>query len=752
MNIKSMINQSATRVLILMSAVFFSHFNNAEKISVDKESLLQIETLLASLTLEEKVGQLTLIPIDGEPTREQLQMIRDGKVGSVLKANGAKNNLMLQKLAVQESKTGIPMLFQEDVIHGYKTIAPVPLAEAASWDLDAIRKSAATAAREASSAGIQLTYAPMVDVSRDPRWGRILETGGEDPYLGSMVSSSRVKGFQEGNSSNSLNILATVKHFAGYGASLAGRDYNIRDISERELREIYLPPFQAAIDAGVSSVMGAYTAYDGIPATAHKSLMRDILRSEMDFNGLLMTDWKTIPNLVKIGLVKSDEDAVKQALEAGFDMDMASQYYLKYLPNLVREGRISEDLVDNAVRRVLKLKQKVGLLDAPFARFDEEVERQQLLSEQNWQVTKDITRKSLVLLKNDKNVLPVADTVKDIAIIGPYAKHKQALLGWWSAKGDLKDVVSIHDGLKAEFGEDVRFHYAPGVEIDKFKKVGAKLIKDAVNIAKKSDLVIMVLGEDHWMSGEGGGTASLHLPGLQEQLLAEVAVKTKRPIVTLIVTGRPYVLTDVAKHSDALMQVWMPGTTGGEAVAEVLSGKYSPSGKLPVTFPYHAGQVPIFYNYKKTSHPFDAGPDDNRYSTTYRDVPSTPLYPFGYGLSYTSFEYSDITLDKTIFSATESLMASVVIKNTGKVNGREIVQLYLHDKVASVTRPVKELKDFAIVDLKAGESRKVEFEVTPEKLYFIGRDLKPTIEAGEYELFIGTNSLKYRTAVFTYTH
>ncbi|HAS8439898.1 TPA: beta-glucosidase BglX [Vibrio vulnificus] len=747
-----MINRSISYLLILISAVFFSQLTNAEKISVDKEALLQIDILLASLTLEEKVGQLTLISIEGEPTDEHLQMIRNGKVGSVLKANGVKNNLMLQKIAVNESKSGIPILFQEDVIHGYKTIAPVPLAEAASWDLDAIRESAATAAREASAAGIQLTYAPMVDVSRDPRWGRILEAGGEDSYLGALVSAARVKGFQEGNEAENLNILATVKHFAGYGASLAGRDYNIKDISERELREIHLPPFQAAIDAGVSSVMGAYTAYDGIPATAHTRLMRDILRAEMGFDGLLMTDWETIPNLVKIGVAANGEDAVEQALATGFDMDMTSQYYLKYLPKLVREGRVSEKMVDDAVRRVLKLKQKAGLLNAPFARFDEQRERQQLLSKQNWQVTKDITRKSLVLLKNNNNVLPVANRVKNIAIIGPYAKHKEALLGWWSAKGDPKDVVSIYDGLKAEFGDDVRLHYAPGVEIDKFKKVGAELIKDAVKVAKKSDLVIMVLGEDHWMSGEGGGTASLHLPGLQEQLLAEVATNTKTPVVTLIVSGRPYVLTDIAKHSDALMQVWMPGTTGGEAIAEVLSGKYSPSGKLPVTFPYHAGQVPIFYNYKKTSHPFDAGPDDNRYSTTYRDVPSTPLYPFGYGLSYTSFEYSNIALDKTTFAANESLTASVMVKNTGKVDGREIVQLYLHDKVASVTRPTKELKDFSVVALKAGESKKVQFKVTPEKLYFIGRDLKPTIEAGDYDLFIGTNSADYSTAQFTYTH
>ncbi|MBR9911997.1 MAG: beta-glucosidase BglX [Gammaproteobacteria bacterium] len=709
----------------------------------------EIEALLDRLSLEEKAGQLTLIPIEGEPTQEHIQMIRDGKVGSAIKAHGAANNLKLQQVAVEESKSGIPILFQEDVIHGYNTVTPVPLAEAASWDMAAIKESAAAAAREASAAGIQLTYAPMVDISRDPRWGRILEAAGEDPYLGALVAAARVKGFQEGNEDPNQNLLATVKHFAGYGASLAGRDYNIRDIAERELREIHLPPFQAAINAGVSSVMGAYTAYDGIPATAHTQLMRKILRDEMGFDGVLITDWETIPNLIRTGVAANDLDAAQMAIETGFDIDMTSQRYVKFLPQLVRQGRLPEKLVDDAVRRVLLLKRKAGLLGAPYARFKPEREAEQFLSAQNWAAAKDIALKSIVLLKNEKQTLPVSTEVKTIAVIGPYAKNQRALLGWWSGRGSPEDVISIYDGLKAEFASNVSFSFAEGVKVERFEKAGAELIPKAVDIASSADLVVMVLGEDHWMSGEGGGTASLHLPGLQEKLVATIAEKTDTPIVSVVVSGRPYVLTEVARHSDALVQAWMPGTTGGEAVAEVLSGKYNPSGKLPVTFPYHQGQIPIFYNYKKTSHPFDAGPDDNRYTTSYRDVPTTPLYPFGYGLSYTTFDYGEIKLSSNDLSMDGEIKASIKVTNSGDFEGREIVQLYLHDRVASVTRPFKELKGFALLDLKPGESQTASFTITADTLAFIGRDLQSTIEPGDFDLYIGRSSADYKAASFT---
>lgn len=720
--------------------VFVFVLNNCLSLNsqVPEQSNALIESILKKLTLEEKAGQLNLIPIQGEPTEVHLQMIRDGKVGSVIKSNGAARNLKLQKIAVEESKSGIPILFQEDVIHGYKTIAPIPLAEAASWDIEAIRQSAAVAAREAAASGIHLTYAPMVDISRDPRWGRIIEAAGEDPYLGSRVAEARVKGFQATGNEHQ-NILACVKHFVGYGASLAGRDYNIQELSERELRETHLPPFQAAINAGVSSLMCAYTAYDGLPLTANDFLLKTVLRDEMGFKGVIMTDWETIPNLVKIGVAKNDSIATTMAMNAGIDMDMTSQKYITLIPHLVRSGKISKKQVDAAVRNVLLLKQKAGLLEDPYASFNIKREKKELLSKTNLSATKDMALKSMVLLKNEKQVLPLKKEIKNVAVIGPFAKATRDLLGWWSCMGDGNDVTSIYDGLKTELGKDVNLTYAEGCTIDRFK-TGTNLISEAVEVAKNADVVIMVLGEQFWMSGEGGGTAALHLPGLQEQLLAEIA-NIGKPIVTVITTGRPYVLTQVAANSSALLQAWMPGTMGGEAVAEILSGKFNPSGKLPITFPYHEGQVPIFYNYKKTSHAFVAGgPVENRYTTTYRDVQNEPLYPFGFGLSYTTYKYSNIELSANSMEKNGKITASISVTNTGMVAGREVVQLYINDEVCSVIRPFKELKDFAIVNLKAGETKRVSFEITANKLSFIGRDYKTTTEPGGFLLYLGSNS------------
>lgn len=730
------------QIVFLCSLLYLAPVNAQTTLKQEK----QIEAWLNKLSLEEKAGQLSLVPIQGEPKEEVLRLIREGKVGSVIKSHGAERNLALQKVAVEQSRAGVPILFQEDVIHGYKTIAPIPLAEAASWDLEAIRKSASVAAREASAAGIQLTYAPMVDISRDPRWGRGLEAAGEDPYLGALVAKARVLGFQQGSSDDKQNLLATVKHFAGYGASLAGRDYNIRDLSERELREVHLPPFQAAIDAGVSSVMGAYTAYDGIPATANTWLMNDLLRDEMGFKGLLMTDWETIPNLVKIGVAAHDHDAVMQSIAAGFDIDMTSQYYIKFLPDLVRKGLISEQAIDSAVRRVLRLKQKVGLLDAPYAAFDPARERAQFLSKQNWADTLDIARKSMVLLKNDEQLLPLTEP-KKIAVIGPMAKAKKDLMGWWSAKGDPEQVVDIWSGLSKKFSGKAELRYAQGVQINKFEKVGAELIDEAVELATQSDIAIVVLGEQEWMSGEGGSTASLRLPGLQETLLAQIK-KTGVKVVSIIISGRPYILTDVAENSDALLQAWMPGTTGGEAVADIISGSFNPSGRLPVTFPYHEGQVPIYYSYKKTSHSFDAGIENNRYSTTYRDVQNAPLYPFGYGLGFSPFDYGNINIDTKELYFDNNIHLSLKITNMGVYQGTETVQLYIRDHVAEVTRPIKELIDFKQVNLKPGESQQVTFTIRTEQLSYIGRDLKRRIDPGRFTAFIGSNSADLKSVDF----
>lgn len=733
-------------MIIVMSAVIISACTKISKTSI-VETDEQIETILSKLTLQEKAGQLNLIPIEGEPTEEQLNMIREGKVGSVLKVNGVERITKLQKIAVNESRTGIPILFQEDVIHGYKTIAPIPIAEAASWDLEAIRKSAAVAAREAAASGINLTYAPMVDISRDPRWGRLLEAAGEDPYLGSLVASARVKGLQESNE-NGKNILSCVKHFAGYGASLAGRDYNIQDFSERELRELYLPPFQAAIDAGVASLMCAYSAYDGVPLTANQFLMKDVLRDEMGFKGLVMTDWKTIKNLVRTGVAENDTIATINALKAGIDMDMSSEKYVSLLPILVETGKISIEQVDNAVRQVLMLKKKAGLLNDPFAYLNTKEEKKELLSERNIAETKDIALKSMVLLKNKKNVLPISSKVKKIAVIGPMAKATKDLLGWWYCMGDEKDVVTYFDGISNKF-ENAKITFAKGCEIDSFRIAGKDLIPKAVKTAQAADIVILVLGEEYWMSGEGGGTASLHLPGAQEELFEAIA-KTGKPLITIINAGRPYILTNIDAKSDAVLYAWMPGTTGGTALAEILTGEFNPQGKTPMTFPYHEGQIPIFYNYRRTSHKFASGITDNRYTTTYRDVRNEPLYPFGYGLSYTSYDYSDIELNSKEMTENGSITATVKISNTGNVKGTEVVQLYIGDKVCSVTRPIKELKDFTLVEIQPEETKTVTFEITPDKLTFIGKgkDYKRTIESGEFNLFIGKNSKELKKTTF----
>ncbi len=710
----------------------------------------KINKIIASLTLEEKIGQLSLIPIEGEPTEAQKELIRQGLVGSVLKSNGVEQNLRLQKIAVEESRAGIPILFQEDVIHGYRTITPIPLAEAASWDVDVIKRSAAVAARETAASGVMLTYAPMVDVARDPRWGRILETSGEDPYLGSQIAAARVKGFQEGNPEAEQNILACVKHFAGYGASLAGRDYNIQDISERELREIHLPPFQAAVDAGVATLMCAYTMYNGEPLTASSYMLKDVLRDEMGFEGLVMTDWSTIPNMVNIGRCANNKDATELAIKSGIDMDMNSAQFVEHLVALVKEGRVDEALIDKSVYRVLELKERLGLLDNNFAYMDAEREKSEILSDENRAEAKEMALKSMVLLKNENNTLPLADKkIRRIAVIGPLATSRKDLLGWWAAKGKPSETETILEAIKAQYKGKCQVDFAPGCIIDSFEMAGRNLIPAAVRAARNADVVVMVLGEREWMSGEGGGVASLELPGAQKELLAAVA-KSGTPVVSVIVSGRPYVLTDVAEHSEAIVQAWMPGTMGAKALADIIAGEFNPCAKLPASIPLHQGQVPIYYSYKRTSHTQDAGPESDRYTNSYRDISNKPLYPFGYGLSYTTYDYSDVTLSDTKMQKDGSIDASITITNSGTMAGREVVQLYIGDVLCSVARPEKELKDFAIVELEPQESKTVTFTITADKLTFIGHDYQRITEPGEFNLFIGRNSADTpATATFT---
>jgi beta-glucosidase len=717
-----------------------------QEVSAQNKSISnpQIEALLKKMTLEEKIGQLNLATYVNEnnSTNSLNDQIKKGDIGSILKSNGAKKNYDLQKIAVEQSRLGIPMMFQEDVIHGYRTIFPAPLGESASWNLENIEMSASIAAKEAAAGGIHLTYAPMVDITNDPRWGRIVEGAGEDPYYGSLVSAARVKGFQGKNFTSGENVMACVKHFAGYGAALAGRDYNISDFSERTLREIYLPPFKAAIDAGVESVMCAYSTYDGVPATANKKLLDDILRKELGFKGMLITDWSTINNLVKIGAAANQKDAVLMAINSEVDLDMTSGLYLKYLKELVNEGKVKVAVIDKAVRRVLIAKQKLGLFEDPYKFFNEAREKETLLNPKHLEFARKTAVESMVLLKNKDGILPLKSSVKKIVVIGPLATRKKDMFSWWGgdySQGKSEDVVSLLEGLKQTVGKDVVIEYAEGIILEGFEPKGLELIPAAVKLATQSDLVILALGEEYWMSGEGGSISNIDLPGAQEDLLKAIA-ETGKPIVTVLFNGRPFDLQLVEKHSTAILEAWFPGTMAGLAVSDVLLGKYNPSGKLTVSFPRNTGQIPIFYNYKRTSHDVNGQPNPNRWNNKYLDIPTTPLYPFGYGLSYTNFEYSNLKLSSETIKKGDSVEVSIEITNTGKIFGEEVVQLYVGDDVSSVSRPMKELKGFKKIGLQPGEKQKIVLTLSPSDLSFYNQDMKWVLEPGTFTIMVGASS------------
>ncbi|OBX26993.1 beta-glucosidase [Gelidibacter algens] len=704
----------------------------------------KIELLLKKMTLEEKVGQLNLATYVNEnnTTNSFNESIKNGEIGGILKSNGAKTNYELQKMAVEQSRLGIPILFQEDVIHGYRTIFPTPLGESASWNLENIEKSASIAAKEAAAGGIHLTYAPMVDITNDPRWGRIVEGAGEDPYYGSLVSAARVKGFQGKDLTSGESVMACVKHFAGYGAVLAGRDYNISDFSERTLREIYLPPFKAAIDAGVGSVMTAYSTFDGIPATANQKLLKTILREELGFKGMLITDWSTINNLVKIGVAADQKEAVLMAIDAGVDVDMTSGLYLKYLKVLVEEGKVNVSVIDQAVRRVLHAKQQLGLFDNPYKFFDVDREKETLLNPKHLEFARKSARESMVLLKNNNSILPLNSNVKKIAVIGPMATRKKDMFSWWGgdySQGKPEDVVSLLEGLKKTASPNVTIEYAEGIKLDGFEPKGLELIPEAVALASQSDLVILALGEEYWMSGEAGSISNINLPGAQEELVKAIS-KTGKPIVTVLFNGRPFDLQLVEKHSEAILEAWFPGTMAGLAVSDVLWGAYNPSGKLTISFPRNTGQIPIFYNYKRTSHDINEGVKPSRWTNMYLDIPTTPLYPFGYGLSYTKFEYSNMELSTNAINKEDSIQITVEVSNTGKVFGEEVVQLYVGDDVSSISRPLKELKGFKKIGLNPGEKQKISFTLNPTDFSFYNKDMQWVLESGSFTIMIGASS------------
>lgn len=719
--------------------LLLSFWGIAQQKSIDQ----RVNELLGKMTLEEKIGQLNQYsgdntvtgPLTINPNKEE--EIKAGKIGSMINILGSKYTRQYQELAMQ-SRLKIPLLFGLDVIHGYKTTFPIPLAEAASWDLAAVELSARVAAREASASGIHWTFAPMVDISRDPRWGRIMEGAGEDTYLGSKIAYARVKGFQ-GNKIGDLNsIMACAKHFAAYGAAIGGRDYNSVEMSNRTLWETYLPPFKAALDAGAATFMNSFNDINGIPATGNQYIQRDILKGKWNFSGFIVSDWNSIGEMVAHGFSKDPKEAAYAAITAGSDMDMESNAYNHNLAQLVKDGKVPVSLVDDAVRRVLRKKFELGLFDDPYRYSDAKRQQKELDNPENAKIAREVAAKSIVLLKNEKKTLPLSKTTKTIAFIGPMVKLKRANHGFWAI--DLKDVdstyiVSQWEGLQRKVGKNTKLLYAKGCGISGMDKSG---FKEALDVANQADVVLLSVGERHDMSGEAKSRSTLNLPGVQEDLIRELQ-KTGKPIVILINAGRPLVFNWTADNMPAIVYTWWLGSEAGNAIADVLFGDYNPSGKLPMTFPRTEGQIPIYYNHLSTGRPAK-NDDDHVYVSAYTDLQNSPKFPFGYGLSYTTFAYSDLKLSKPSIKKNEALEVSVTVTNTGKLAGEEVVQLYLRDKVASIVRPVKELKDFRKIKLEAGQSKTVTFTIDNDKLSFYHNDLEWKSEAGEFDLMIGSSS------------
>jgi beta-glucosidase len=682
----------------------------------------RVKDLLSRMTLEEKIAELNLIPYYTKDDSICRSLIRAGKVGAFLKANGAELNRSLQEEALKHSRLGIPLVFHEDVIHGYRTITPIPLAESCSWNPELVEQSAAMAAREAAAAGIQLTYAPMVDISYDPRWGRIMETSGEDAYLCGELAAARVRGFQGNDLTSPHTIAACVKHFAGYGAVMAGRDYQETDVSLRKLQEIYLPPFQAAINAGAASVMCAYTSYDGEPLTMNYFMNEEVLRKQMQFKGLLMTDWTTFQHAVTEGAADNGQEAAERGIKSGIDMDMSAKQFIEFLPELVRTQKVPEQLINRAAARALELKFRLGLFDNPFAYFNTEREKQTLYSKESQEEAYQMACQSMVLLKNEERTLPLSDS-KRIALVGPFANTRYHLLGSWNMKGDSKEVITVEEGFKA-----LRTDIPIDVRACDFSGITPAYLSDVCALAQKNEIIIACLGEPSNLSGEAVSTAKIELPDQQMRLLKALKTTGKKIIVVLF-NGRPLVLDEVIKNCDALLEAWYPGTMGGKAVAALLTGIENPSGKLSQTFPRHAGQIPIVYNARRTF-----------YTVHHADIPQGALFPFGFGLSYTQYKYSSPVTDKTEYRRGDSVTVRIKIKNTGSVAGREIVQLYIRDEVATVIPREKELKRFASIHLQPGEEKEIRFTIPSADFSIYNNKMEKVLEPGSFTIGIGPNS------------
>jgi beta-glucosidase len=727
------------KILLLSFILVSSLLCFAQLSSIPKK----VDSVLRLMTVAEKIGQLNQYSGDLTATGpitfsgDKPMEISTGGVGSMLNILGVAHTRQYQDLAMQ-SRLKIPLLFGQDVVHGFKTTFPIPLAEAASWDLEAMELSARIAATEASASGIHWTFAPMVDIARDPRWGRVMEGAGEDPYLGSAIAYARVKGFQ-GNRLGSINaVMACVKHFAAYGAAIGGRDYNSVDMSERLLWEVYLPPFKAALDAGAATFMNSFNDLNGVPATGNKYLQRDILKGKWNFKGFIVSDWGSIGEMINHGNVANEYEAALSAITAGCDMDMESRNYKNNLAQLVKDKKIPIDLIDDAVKRILQKKFEMGLFDDPYKYCNVQREQEALNNPAHIQAARQIAAKSIVLLKNEHQLLPLSKDTKTIAFIGPLVKSFKQNKGFWDVEipgVDSNFIVSQWKGLQNKVGAYSKLLYAKGCDIEGDSKAG---FAEAIETAKQADVVILSIGEKRDMSGEAKSRSNINIPGVQEDLLKDL-LATGKPVVVLINAGRPLVFNYTADNAPAILYTWWLGSEAGNAIADVLFGDYNPSAKLPMSFPRSVGQIPIFYSHFNTGRP--AKSDDNHnYNSSYTDLSIFPKYAFGYGLSYTNFDYSNLSLSKNKITENEKLEVSLTIKNTGKYAGEEIVQLYLCDKVGSIVRPVKELKDFAKIKLGAGESKRIKFVIDKEKLSFYNQSLQWVTEPGDFDLMIGASS------------
>jgi len=707
----------------------------------DSEKTQFLDSLLSEMTVEEKIGQMTLLTSGWSTTGPSMnedyeEIIRKGQCGNVFNALTVEYNRELQKMAVEETRLGIPLLFGYDVIHGFKTIFPIPLAESCSWDTTLIKESARLASKEASASGVTWTFNPMVDISRDPRWGRIAEGSGEDPFLGSAIARAKVKGHQGNDLSDSQTLAACVKHMAAYGDPVAGRDYNTVDMSKRVFLETYAPPYKAAVDAGVASMMTSFNELFGVPATGSHYLMTELLRDKWNFDGMVVTDYTSIPEMINHGYARDEKHAGELALNAGVDMDMQGSSYFEFLKESLEEGKVSEQQINQAARRVLALKYDLGLFDDPYKYLDEQREKDIIHSQEMMDHALKSAKESVVLLKNDPHrgnrLLPLSKDINSIALIGPLADNQRELLGTWHASGTDSLVVTLKQGLEREFPRTA-IRYAKGCDFTGDDRSG---FGDALAVASQSDVVVMAIGEKHTQSGEAASRADIGLPGIQKELVQRI-VETGKPVVALVMAGRPLTIPWMDENVPAILNTWHLGTRTGDAIADILSGDTNPSGKLTVTFPKEVGQVPLYYSHKKTGRPYN--PEDS-YTSRYLDVSNEPLYPFGYGLSYTTFEYSAMQVDKEKLGFGQTLNISVNVKNTGEYEGEEIVQLYTRDMVGSVTRPVKELKGFRKISLEPGQEKRVEFTLTSNDLRFFTAEMNYQAEPGKYKVFVGSSS------------